>query len=86
MSARSKVKKGDFLTVVVDPRRNNGDDEAVALVTKVNDEGRVNLHVFLDTGDALRMSNIEVVGKRPDENDDEVETDASNVQRVAFKS
>ena len=83
----NKLVKGQVVHVVVDPRGNNGDDVAPAMITNVKEvEGEevVNLRVFLDTGADARFTNIKVLDERPEENDDDVDTDASGTQRVAF--
>lgn len=82
-----KPTVGRFVQTLVDPRVNNGEEVAAALVTKVkkvDDEDRVNLRVFLDTGADLRLTNVEMRDKRPDEKDEDVDTTVEGVQRVAF--
>lgn len=61
-----ELRVGTQLTVTVDPRRNNGASEAVGFVTLVNEEGRVNIRVFLDTGENQRFTDIEVSDEKPD--------------------
>lgn len=82
-----KPSVGRIVHTLVDPRVNNGEDVAAALVTKVrkvDDDERVNLRVFLDTGADLRLTNVEMRDKRPDENEEGVDTTVEGVQRVAF--
>lgn len=83
-----KASVGRLVHVVVDPRQNNGEDVAAALITKVHesdgDEQRVNLRVFLDTGADLRWSNVPLVSSRPNEDDEEGVDKSANSRRVAF--
>lgn len=84
----AKAKLGQLVHTKVDPRKNNGDDVAMAFVTKIKEDDDanevfVNLRVLLDTGADLRVSNVKVLAKRPEE-DAEVDSDVSGVQRVAW--
>lgn len=79
---------GQPVTTKVDPRTNNGLDEAPALVTCVNRDAddnaeSVNLRIFLDTGADLTRKGVEFETSKPDDEDD-VESDVSGVQRVAW--
>lgn len=81
---------GQAVQIKVDPRRNNGLDYAAGLVTKVtsgedDNETTANVRVFLDTGADDRVTNVKIVGSRPDE-DADVDTDASGTQKVAWTS
>lgn len=80
---------GQPVTTKVDPRTNNGLDQAPALVTAVNLDAddkpeSVNLRIFLDTGADLTRKSVEFVTKEPDEDDEDVTNDVSGVQRVAW--
>jgi hypothetical protein len=82
-----KVTMGDVVHTVVDPRMNNGDDVAMAFVTRVNDvegESRLNLRVLLDTGADQRFTNVQLFDKRPSEDDEDTPRTVEGVQRVAF--
>lgn len=73
----------------VDPRLNGGADVAAALVTRIksaedDNEVRVNLRVFLDTGADLRLTNVLVRAEAPDDDADNIDTDVSGTQRVAW--
>lgn len=83
-----KASKGRIVLAVVDPRINNGDDEAVALITKTletenSDEQRVNLRVLLDTGADQRLSNVLLLDSRP-EDDEDLPEDIKTTRRIAF--
>lgn len=78
---------GQPVLTKVDPRTNNGEDVAPALITKVKGEGddqSVNVRVFLDTGADTRVTNVKFETKQPDEDSDDVNTDASGVQRACW--
>jgi hypothetical protein len=82
-----KVILSDIVHTVVDPRVNNGEDVAMAFVTRVNEvagEERLNLRVLLDTGADLRFSNVRFTNKRPTEDDEDTPRTVEGVQRVAF--
>lgn len=86
----AKVKLGQMVHTKVDPRSNNGTDVAMAFVTKVSSEEDsrevfANLRVLLDTGADLKVNEVKVIAKRPEE-DADVDTDVSGVQRVAWTS
>ena len=51
---------GRMMYARVHPEANNGSDFAPALVTRVNDDGTVNLKVSLDTHGELRQENVKV--------------------------
>lgn len=80
---------GDVVYAVVDPRMNNGDDVAAAMITKVKDgedkQVLANLRVFLDTGADQRLTNVQVYDKRPKAEADDVPMTVEGVQRVAFR-
>lgn len=82
-----KVTMGDMVHTVVDPRMNNGEDVAPAIITRVNKvdgEERLNLRVLLDTGADQRFSNVQFTTTRPSEDDEDVAMTVEGVQRVAF--
>lgn len=65
------VNVGDRVSVLVDPRINNSETIAAGIVTKaVSQPGdhdvRVNVRVFLDTGDDLRLTNVMLLESKPD--------------------
>lgn len=63
---------GQKVSVIVDPRTNNGESIAVGFVTKVTSPGdednhpRVNVRVLLDTGSDARLTDVVVVDERPE--------------------
>ena len=81
-----KPTVGRFVSAVVDPRMNNGEDVAPGLVTKVveseDGETTVNLRVFLDTGADHRYTGVQVHDKRPTDDGENLPFD--NANRVAF--
>lgn len=86
-----KPSMGMVVYAVVDPRINNGEDVAPAIITRVREtegegEGneRVNLRVLLDTGADLRLTNVALSDERPDEDDDSVGKTVEGTQRVAY--
>jgi hypothetical protein len=91
-----KATMGDVVHAVVDPRMNNGEDVAPAIVTRVKeveyvsrankevDEQYVNLRVLLDTGADQRFTNVQLFDNRPSEDDEDVPLTVEGVQRVAF--
>jgi hypothetical protein len=83
----SQPHLGQPVLTKVDPRANNGEDVAPALITRVKGEGddqSVNLRVFLDTGADLRVTDVKFATKQPDNTDNDVNRDASGVQRAAW--
>lgn len=79
---------GRVVLAIVDPRINNGEDEAVGIITRVldsenGDENRVNLRVLLDTGADQRLSNVLLLDERPD-SDEDLPDDVKSTRRVAF--
>lgn len=83
MTAR-KNKVGDTVLVRVDPRLNNGADEAPALITRVWDNGRLNVRVLYDGPDTAWLTSVDFKSKRPKDDDESVGTDTAGVQRVAY--
>jgi hypothetical protein len=78
---------GNLVHTTVDPRVNNGDDVAMAFVTRVKDisgEQRLNLRVILDTGADIRLTNVELLRSQPTKKDENVDRDAADVQHVAW--
>ena len=88
--AAAKLKVGDVVLTIVDPRSNNGSDEAPALVTKVSEDGdTVNVRAFLDGSDTLWLTNVPYSAKRPEEpeeGDEDAEPAPTGVPKAAFKS
>jgi hypothetical protein len=82
------LKIGTPLQVRVDPRQNKNLSVAAGLVTRVLDdeEDRVNVRVFLDTGMDLRLTSLKVVDSEPDPDDKDIEKDVSGTQQVAWVS
>lgn len=83
----SGILLGDTVHTVVDPRMNNGEDVAPAIVTKVTEvdgEERLNLRVLLDTGADQRFTNVQLVDDRPSAGDEDTPRTVEGVQRVAF--
>lgn len=75
--ARGKLKLGETVLVKVNPRQNNGSDEAPATVVRVldvEDEDRVNLRVHLDGDETLLLRNVEVLSKAPAKDDEDAPT------------
>jgi hypothetical protein len=67
-------KIGDIVFVKVDPRSNNGSDQAAALVVGVSegdDEERVNVRVFLDGDGVTLRRNVPVLSSAPGEDDED---------------
>lgn len=75
MAASGKgLKRGDTLVVKVDPRSNNGSDEAVGMVLRVldvEDGDSVNVRVFLDGDSDALLRNVPVLSSEPDEDDED---------------
>lgn len=65
-----KLTIGTILNTTVDSRANNGESVAAAMVTRIKQDednnSRVNLRVFLDTGADIRYSFIPLVDKQPE--------------------
>jgi len=87
----SKVSVGTVVLTSVDPRTNNGSDEAPAIVTRVLDtedkETRVNLRVLLDGDETLNLRNVPFDSKKPkDEDSDDEDAPATQpaVKRAAW--
>jgi hypothetical protein len=60
--------KGRVVFVAVDPSENNGDDYAPAVITRVWDDGRVNVKIFLDDAfPAAWRTSLRLVDDRPDD-------------------
>ena len=81
-----KARIGSDVQVRVDPRQNKGLNVAAGVVTRVNDSDpeTVNVRVFLDTGMDLRFSEVELMTKEPDLDDNDVSRDVSGTQQVAW--
>jgi hypothetical protein len=75
---------GRIVLAKVDPRQNNGSDEAPAVIVAVNDDDTVNLRALLDGDANLWLTKVKLVDERPDDDDEDVETNVSGVQRVAY--
>lgn len=59
--------KGRMVFVPADPAMNNGDDYAVAVVTRVWSDTRVNVRVFLDAFTMpLHRTSVELFETRPE--------------------
>lgn len=88
MKKSNKPAMGMVVYAVVDPRINNGEDVAPALITRVkggeDEEQRVNLRVLLDTGADLRLSNVKLCDERPETNEENVGKTVEGTQRVAY--
>lgn len=73
MTAR-KARKGSIVSVPVDPRSNNGDPEAAAVIVKVDDSDEsktlVNVKVFLDGPGERLVRGLELLSKKPKEGDE----------------
>lgn len=86
----AKLKVGSSVQTTVDPRQNNGEEVAAALVTKVNDDGTVNLRVFFDSDEVRRVTNVTQVStenkakKESEKDDDENLTPSVNPARVCW--
>lgn len=84
----AKVRVGTDVQVRVDPRQNKGLDVAAGIVTRVNDPEdepqTVNVRVFLDTGMDFRLTDIQLLDKEPDAEDNDVLRDASGTQQAAW--
>jgi hypothetical protein len=87
------LKKASISTPVVvnvDPRINNGIRHATGFVTQVHgsdedDDQRVNVRVFLDTGENLRLANLLfTTAAAAKKADDEENANAAGVQQVCW--
>lgn len=61
---------GDDVLVIVNPATNNGESIAAGKITKVHegteDETKVNVRVFLDTGADRRFTDVTLVDEKPE--------------------
>lgn len=69
-SSKREVKLGDRVIVTVNPILNNGASEAPGDVTRVLENGNVNVLVLLDTGERQSLKDVEVASKKPDAGED----------------
>lgn len=83
---RSKLVLGDTVFVAVDPRQNNGSDEAPATVTRIWENDLVNVRVLTDGPDVLWLTSLKLVDSRPEDDDEDVPRDVSGVARVVYRS
>lgn len=60
-----KPALGRIVHVIVEPHTNNGADVAPAAITRVWEDGTVNLHVMLDGPHAAWFSSVPLVNDRP---------------------
>lgn len=60
---------GDKVIALVNPASNNEADEAVAFVTRVREDGLVNLKVLTDEVSILWLNAVKLVDERPAEED-----------------
>lgn len=58
---------GDQVIALVNPQANNETDEAVAWVTRVRDDGLVNIKVLMDENSTLWLTAVKLVDERPTE-------------------
>jgi hypothetical protein len=78
---------GDILCVLVDPALNNDADEAAAIVTRVRDDGLVNLTIFQDESSNTWVNAVRLYDERPDEKTlqaDHPDTPGPGYQRAAW--
>lgn len=80
-SSTKKAKIGETVVVTVDPRRNNGASETAGIITRVHEDGTVNVRALLDTGENQVFHRIELASSKPKSGDD------GNVPtKVAFRN
>jgi hypothetical protein len=67
MASMTKPSVGRTVLVQTDPASNNGADVAPAVVSRVNDDGTVNVRVLNDWHSIDWRQNLEIHDKRPDD-------------------
>lgn len=75
---------GRIVLTKVDPRQNNGSDEAPAIITRVWSDELVNLKVLLDSGDTLWKTSVKFQDKAPEDGDDNFPVSMDGVPHVAY--